>query len=238
MPAVEVEDRRRQRIGSERLVTPHGSADSGRFAVEEPPGNVDRVAPDVHRCPTAVVGDVANVRRVEVVVGEARLDGQQLTDRPLGHELVGAQPQRVMAVHERLHHQHTRVPARIDHADNLGDVETERLLAQHVTAGRRRSPRPFRVEVVGQRDVDGLHGVVGEDVVVGTVAGGDAQAGRCGGCPVGVAGADRHDLAPLGALHSRDDLVDGDRRATEDTETDPIAHRAPSGGGTPAPAVR
>ena len=99
----------------------------------------------------------------------------QLADRPLGDELVGALPQRMQAIHERLHQQHVGGTAGLDHLDDLGDAEAERFLAQHVLPGRGCALGPLGVEVVGQRDVHRLDHVVGEHVVVRTVAVGDPE---------------------------------------------------------------
>ena len=104
--AAEVEHGRRQDVGAEPRVAPHGGDDVVRFAVEHPAGDVDRVAPDVHQRPAAVRGDVADVVGIDVAVREERLDRQQLADRAVVDERPDPLPQRVEAVHERLHQQH------------------------------------------------------------------------------------------------------------------------------------
>ena len=135
--------------------------------------------------------------RVEVAVREERLDRPQLADRAVGHELVDARPQRVEAVHERLHQHDARSPAALDHPGGFGGVERQRLLAEYVLAGLRGAAGPRRVQVVGQRDVHRLDVGIGEQVVVRTVVARDPQfPGRRRGA-VGVARGDRDDLAPL-----------------------------------------
>ena len=82
-------------------------------------------------------------------------------------ELAHRDPRRVVAVHERLHQQHARPRAQASTiALRLGRGQRQRLLAQDVLAGPRRGDRPFGVEVVRQRDVDGVDVRVGEQRLV------------------------------------------------------------------------
>ena len=55
------------------------------------------------------------------------------------------------------------------HRVDLGHGEGERLLAQDVLAGPGGPDRPLGVEVVRQRDVDGVDLGVGEECLVGAV---------------------------------------------------------------------
>ena len=64
-----------------RGIAPDRGHDLVRLAVEHPAGDVDRVAADVHQRPAAELGDVADVGRIDVAVGEEGLDRQQLADR-------------------------------------------------------------------------------------------------------------------------------------------------------------
>ena len=65
--------------------------------------------------------------------------------------------------------------AGVDHRLRLARRQRQRLLAQHVLAGPRRGDRPLGVEVVRQRDVDGVDVGVREQRLVGPVRPRDAQ---------------------------------------------------------------
>ena len=104
-------------------------------------------------------------------------------------------PRRVLAVHERLHQQDARLPAGVDHPLRLGRGHRERLLAQDVLAGPGRRDRPLGVEVVRQRDVDGVDVRVGQQRLVRAVRARDPE---LAGDPAGaarLAGRDAEHLA-------------------------------------------
>ena len=121
--------------------------------------------------------------RVVVEVREPAVDRLQPPDAARRHQLPDGDPRRVLAVHERLHQEDARVPAGIDHALGLGGGHRERLLAQDVLAGPRGLDRPARVQVVGQRDVDGVDVGVGEERLVRPVRARDPQPVRDGARP-------------------------------------------------------
>ena len=64
---------------------------------------------------------------------------------------------------------------RLDHALRVGGGQRERLLAQDVLAGAGGGDRPLGVEVVRQRDVDGVDVRVGEERLVRAVGPRDAE---------------------------------------------------------------
>ena len=90
--------------------------------------------------------------------------------------------------------------AGVDHPLRLGGGQRQRLLAQDVLAGPGRGDRPLGVEVVGQRDVDGVDVRVGEERLVRAVGASGCRARRRPlGAWAAVAGGDRDDLAASGA---------------------------------------
>ena len=103
--------------------------------------------------------------------------------RPDVDELADRQPRGVEAVHERLHEAHSCGIAGGDHALGLGRGHGQRLLAQDVLAGPGRRHRPLRVEVVRQRDVDGVDVGIGEQCLVRSVDPGDAVTFGHRACP-------------------------------------------------------
>ena len=66
----------------------------------------------------------------------------------------------------------------VDHPFGVGGRQRQRLLAQDVLAGAGGGDRPLGVEVVRQRDVDGVHVRVGEQRLVRRRGRRDAQLGR------------------------------------------------------------
>ena len=139
-------------------------AAAGRHAVrlaQDPTRHAHRVAADVEqRAPTQVAlqADVVGVLGGEP---ERRLHVERLADAldELAHR-------RVEAVHEGFH----QVPAAAfgggGHLLGLGGVDPDRLLAEDVLSRIQRTQRPFLVEAVRERVVDGVHLVVGEKRVV------------------------------------------------------------------------
>ena len=85
-------------------------------------------------------------------------------------ELPHRDPGRVEAVHERLHQVDAGGLAGGDHPLGVGRGHRQRLLAQDVLAGTGRGDRPLGVEVVGQRDVDGVDLGVGQERLVRAVS--------------------------------------------------------------------
>ena len=146
--------------------------------------------------------------------------------RPDGDELADRDPRRVEAVHERLHQQHARVAAGGDASRSASAaVMRQRLLAQDVLAGPGGGDRPLGVEVVRQRDVDGVDVRVGEQRLVRAVGARDPQ-GRGG-----VAGRGRPSRDAIAttshrvrALDARDDLAGRDAGRGQD----PPANASPS----------
>ena len=73
------------------------------------------------------------------------------------------------------------------HGLRLGQAQRQRLLAQDVLALRRRLDSPFGVQAVGQGDVDGVNGRVGQQGLVAAVVARNAVGCGIGGSGVGVA---------------------------------------------------
>ena len=80
------------------------------------------------------------------------------------------------AHHERFRDEPARTIARRDERLGLFRVERDRLLAQHVLARLERADRPRHMQLVGQRIVDRLDLGVGQQVFVGSIGAGDAEA--------------------------------------------------------------
>src|SRR5690606_16897161 len=104
--AVEVEDRRGDGVGAEGGILADERFHVGRLGVEDEPGDVHRVATDVVEGATARPGDVADVGRVHVAIGEHGLDGVHLAYHPFVDHALHLYPLRVVPVHERFHQLH------------------------------------------------------------------------------------------------------------------------------------
>ena len=144
---------------------------------------------------------------------------------PSVDEVVGALPQRMLAVHERLHQQHSGVAAALDHRPSPRRRRA-RAASRRARAARRRrraastrrgggwaagcTPPRRRGRRARRRTSRGCGRSRARPAVVGG--------------PVGIARADRDDLALGRALHRRDHLVDGDRGAPEHTQPHSFRH--------------
>ena len=87
-------------------------------------------------------------------------------------------------------------PADLDHPLGVGRGQGQRLLAQDVLAGPRRGDRPLGVEVVRERDVDGVDLRVGEERLVGAVDARDPV-------PLGDRGARARSRDPIATTSQR-----------------------------------
>src|SRR6476469_132703 len=124
------------------------------------------------------------------------------------------------AVHEGLHPDDAAGHAVVDHLRRLGRVARGRLLAEHVLGGVGGAHRPFRMQVIRERDVDGLDVGRGEQLFVRARA--DAVepglGDEVGGAP--RLAADRDELDPVCAEDCRDHDLAGDVRGAEDSDAE------------------
>ena len=157
---------------------------------------------------------------VVVVVREPAVDAHQPPDPARGDQLAGRDPARVQPVHERLHEPDAFGLADGDHVGRLIGVHRERLLAQHVLPRTGRGLRPLGMEVVRERDVDGVDVGVGEEFLVRAIGPRDVELRRNGRRAAWLARRDRVHRAPSGATDSRDDLLSADVRRRQDSPAD------------------
>ena len=183
-PAVELEEAARHDVDAACRVAPDRALDPDRLPAEEHPRQVHAVAADVHQRAAACRQDVPDVGRVVVVVGEPALDRLQPADAARRDELADGDPRGMQAIHERLHQQDAGRLGGRDHPLGVGRRQGDRLLAQDVLARPDRGERPLQVEVVRQRDVDGVDPGIREQRLVRIVGARDRRArrppaGRC-----------------------------------------------------------
>ena len=100
---------------------------------------------------------------------------------------------RMKAIHESLHQVQLRIPGRRGHLLRLRRVHAQRLLAQHMLAGRERTKRPFAVQGVDEWDVDGVHLWVFEHGVVGRRDSRERVTGGKITRSIRIAACDRHE---------------------------------------------
>ena len=93
---------------------------------------------------------------VVVEVGEPALPQPKLADAAGRDQLAHRNPRRVVAVHERFHEQDARPVARVDHPPRVGSVSAMGFSHSTCLPASRRGDGPGGVEVVGQRNVDGI----------------------------------------------------------------------------------
>ena len=177
-----------------------------RLAREEPRAR-DAVAPDVHE-PAAVERRVkAHGGRVPEREAEDRPNEAQPSDRPAVHELLQPPRLRGVAPHERLHEDPPGSLGGVERGVDLGRPARERLLAEDVLARLEAPHRPFDVHRVRERDVDRVHVVRGDELVVGAVRALDAALVCVGLGPRAVAARHRDDLDVIRRARPREELV-------------------------------
>ncbi len=170
----------------------------GRSLVVDPARELDPVAAHVHEHPAAGALGIPEPARVrpEVLLALAHeihrpqraLVGQLLRPHVLGREA------QLLGVHQ----EHSRLRAGGDHLVGLRQRARERLLADHVLAGRRGRNRDVAMQVVGGADADDVDvRLLDQRPVVGVVAG-DAVLGREA---LGVPRSRRGDAAQAGGGH-------------------------------------
>jgi hypothetical protein len=237
LAGLELEEAAGQDVDAARRVADDGALDPDRLAAEQHPRQVHAVAAHVVQRAAAELADVADVRRVVVVEPEPALDRRQPPDPARGDELADGDPRRMVAVHERLHQQDPGLVGRGDHPLRVGDRQRQRLLAQDVLARAGGGDRPLGVKVVGERDVDGVDVLVGEQCLVRAVDARDGQRRRDPRRGLGIARRDRDDLRVGRPAHARDDLLGRDVRGRQDAPPE-RRHRpssSPSGRAAPPP---
>ena len=138
------------------------------------PGHRHRIAADIHDAPAACVVSEADVAvrllSIAQVVAKCSLDHPDLSDGAVSDQLDQLVSLRVAAVHKGFHQEHVRLSHRSQRQLGLGGIHRERLFAEHVFARTRRLDRPFQMQVVGQRVIDDIHRVVGEQLRIAAVS--------------------------------------------------------------------
>ena len=142
-------------------------AAAGAGDSDEGAGDVDGVAAGVHEGAAGEVEVEADVVGLQERHTERRAHAVQASEA--GDVVDDAVGEGVVAPMERLH-QHLAARFRcVAHGASVIGVGRHRLLAEHVLAGLQRADRQRFVVAVGQRVVDGVDVVVGEEFVVGAV---------------------------------------------------------------------
>ncbi len=182
------------------------------------------VAPDVHQ--RAAIQGRAHADVVPVVerVAERGADEPQLADRSLVDELFGTLRLRVVAPHERLAQQLAGAVGSVERRLDVADAARQRFLAQHVLAGLERSDRPFAVQRVRKRDVDGLDLRIRQQCVVRAVRARDLPRLRIVVGTGLIAARHRHQL-DLGRRVRAGDHLAVDVAGRQDAPLDRVRHR-------------
>ena len=153
-------------LAGERLVDParpeHLRAEHlHRLGAEQEAREAEGVAAHVPEAPAAPLRPEADVVRAVEREAERPPDEAHRPDRAAVHQLLDLQGLRVVAVHERLGEDDAALAGRGLHGVHFRHGERERLLAQDVLPRAGGPDRPLRVEVVRQRDVDGVDPGIG-----------------------------------------------------------------------------
>ena len=169
----------------------------------------DAVAADVHQRAAVELRQRTNVRQVLERERERRLDGAEPSDGAARDELAHLRRLGMVAVHEGLGQDQTRLVRGRERLLDLRRATRVRLLAEDVLARGEGMHRPLVVHPVGERDVDGVDVVVRQERLVRRVGALDPVLGGVRLCLCAVAAADRDDVdeVRLGGA-AKDLLVD------------------------------
>ena len=210
------------RLRTARIVM-HPAHHAPRHGVEEQcrSRQRDRVAAEVHQAAASHRRIVTDIGRVVAVKRKQCVDGSQPADPLAGDQFLRFPPLRMVAIHERLHHLQARMPpARFAQLPGFIRRQRDRLFAQHVLPGLKRTDRPGHVLIVRQRNVDRVDRRIEQQGFVGFVEPRNAQAaGRIAGL-VGRARGNGDDFAMLPALHGRDHFRDADLGGAQNSPAD------------------
>ncbi len=136
-----------------------------------------------------VTADVENAAAAEFVAEQAlvgielamkakrRLDDADFADGFCPEEFDEFTCLRVTPVHERFEEEHVAAAGGVDDGEGLGVIKGEGFFAEDVFAGFGGLDAPLGVHGVRRGDVDGLHGRVGEQRLVGAMASRHAELG-------------------------------------------------------------
>ncbi len=204
-------ERAPRRSPARELVHDRRQHERGERVRDEPGDRAARAERDQRAA--AGLGDVADVLRIAVEIGEEHLDGADVAELAGGHDLLRPHPLRVVTDHEGLgdHHAGRHTPQLL----GFGGIEGDRLLAEHMLAGFQRLDRPGHMQVVGQRVVDRLDGGVGQQRLVAPIR--LRYAGRPrGGLRRGQgARGDGTQLDQRAGQHRRDHVLQPDLRGAQ-----------------------
>ena len=182
----------------------------------------DAVAAHVHQPTPGRLGQQARVLGVLEHETEGCAHHAQLADRAAGDELLESQRLRMVSPHERLRqHEACGVGGREGLLHVAGHARV-RLLAEDVLAGGERPQRPLVVQLVGQRDVDGVDIAIGQQRLVAPVRPVHPQLARLRLRTGELAAGDRDHAYPRARSRSRGQVrVDAGRREQPDTQRHP-----------------
>ena len=122
-------------------------------------------------------------------------------------------------------HLHPRRRARLDHAARVGQGQRQRLLAQHVLAGRGRSQGVLQVGFVRGADVDDVDGGVGEQSVNGVIGSADVVLARIGRATFRAVAHYRDDVAVALGANRADHPFRRDGAGADESPAEGIGHR-------------
>src|SRR5262245_9043307 len=109
----------------------------------------------------------------------------------------------------------------------LGDLQADRLFAEDVLARLERANRPRYVQVIGERNVDGIDVAIGEEFLIRTVGLLDAELSGHTLSASQIARGDGRDAAEMALLRGRDDLPAADLGGTQNAPTNFIHRGSP-----------
>jgi hypothetical protein len=149
--------------------------------------------------------------------------GGDLADDARGDRRAEVADRRVAAHPHGLHEEHAPLAGQVDQGPRLGEVDGQRLLAQHRLARLQRPPGRLVVSIVGIGDVDDVDGVVGDQGVPVAVGVRDVEA--LGEGPRGFQGPRPHGRdARFGQQPEIPGEGGGDAPGGENAPSDRVSH--------------
>src|SRR6266516_331 len=194
-----------------------GRPGTGVLGGEQVTGEPDRVAADIEERPT---GQLRRHPDIGVPLGhgemEVRLDLPQIPDHTVGNQLAEPPHLVVEREDEGLPERGAGLAGHGEDLLRLGQRARQRLLAQNGLAGPQRPDRPLPVQRVRQRDVQGVHPRVVDQLLIADDGPADGVVARPPARPVGVAACHGGGL-PARLAHRRQEVLARDPRRADDS---------------------
>ena len=215
-----LQNRGRQSVRSESRIKLQQRIDARRLRSEHKPRNNSRITADIVDSAAAGLSLVSNVQWVMIGIGEDALNRAHFAQPAGGDNFAHSLPLRMMPHHERFLDLASGTVTHVKQCFGFSRRQRNRFFAKNVLACLKCPHRPRHVQMVGQRIVDCVYGIIIEELPVAPVTARNVQRGGRGLRARRVTGGNRLYRAMFACLHGRDDFLGSDARDTQNSPPD------------------